>query len=61
LWHKHHDDDEVFLDVDIELGFKFFVKRYVITLALGSQPKQGLARVRAKREVRESHFMLSRM
>jgi hypothetical protein len=33
---------------------------YVITLALGSQPRQGFARVRAKREARESHLMLPR-
>jgi hypothetical protein len=30
----------------------------VATLALGSWPMQGLARVRAKREARESHLML---
>jgi hypothetical protein len=30
----------------------------VATLALGSQPKQGLAKVRAKSEAQESHFML---
>jgi len=30
----------------------------VITLALGSWPKQGLVKVRAKREAQESHFML---
>jgi hypothetical protein len=30
----------------------------VATLALGSQPRQRLARVQAKREVWESHFML---
>jgi hypothetical protein len=52
LWHKHHDDDQILLDVDIEFGFKFFVKRYVVTLVLGSRPKQGLARVQAKREAR---------
>jgi hypothetical protein len=28
------------------------------TLALGSRPRQGLAKVRAKCEARESHFML---
>jgi hypothetical protein len=33
----------------------------VITLALGSRPKQGLARMKAKREARESHFMLPRV
>jgi predicted acyl esterase len=30
----------------------------VATLALGSWPRQGLAKVRAKSEARESHFML---
>jgi hypothetical protein len=30
----------------------------VTTLTLGSRPKQGLARVRAKREAWESHLML---
>jgi hypothetical protein len=30
----------------------------VVTLALGSRLRQGLARMRAKREARESHFML---
>jgi hypothetical protein len=29
----------------------------IATLALGSQPRQGLVRVRAKREAREAHFM----
>ncbi len=33
----------------------------VATLVLGSKPKQGFARVRAKREVRESHLMLPRV
>jgi hypothetical protein len=33
----------------------------VITLALGLQPKQGFARVRAKKEARESHLMLPGM
>jgi hypothetical protein len=33
----------------------------VITLALGSQSRQGLARVCAKREAQESHFMLPGM
>jgi hypothetical protein len=31
---------------------------YVATLALGSWPKQGLAKVQAKSKARESHFML---
>ncbi len=41
------------------LPFSFpWIFFYVATLGLGSQPKQGLARMRAKREARESHFML---
>ncbi len=32
-------------------------KSDVATLTLGSRPKQGLAKVRAKCEGRESHFM----
>jgi len=30
----------------------------VTTLTLGSRPRQGLARLQAKREARGSHFML---
>ncbi len=33
----------------------------VTTLALGSRPKQGLTKARAKREAQESHFMLPKM
>jgi hypothetical protein len=33
--------------------------QYVATLALGLQPRQGLAKVRAKNKAWESHFMLS--
>ncbi len=33
----------------------------VTTLALGSWPKQGLARLQTKREARESHLMLPRV
>jgi len=35
--------------------------QFVATLALGSRPKQGLTKVRAKCEARESHFMLPRV
>jgi hypothetical protein len=35
--------------------------RSVTTLALGSQPRQGVARLRAKRETRESFHMLPRV
>jgi hypothetical protein len=34
---------------------------YVATLALGSRSKQGFAKVWAKNEARESHFMLPRV
>jgi hypothetical protein len=34
---------------------------YVATVALGSQLKQGLAKVRAKNEAWESHFMLPKV
>jgi hypothetical protein len=30
----------------------------IATLALGSRPRQGLAKARVKREAQESHFML---
>jgi hypothetical protein len=33
----------------------------VVTLALGSQPRQRFAKVRTKYEARESHFMFLRM
>ncbi len=32
--------------------------KLVVTLTLGSQPKQGLAKVWAKSEAHEPHFML---
>jgi hypothetical protein len=47
------------------LGFGFWVVNFlhfhvfVTTLVLGSQSRQGLAKVRAKSEAWESHFMLS--
>ncbi len=34
---------------------------FVVTLTLGSRPKQGLAKVRAKNEAWESHFMFSKV
>jgi hypothetical protein len=34
---------------------------FVTTLTLGSQPRQGLAKVRAKNETQELHFMLLEM
>ncbi len=41
--------------------FLAFLIKFVATLTLGLQPKQGLGRVRAKREAQESHLMLSGM
>jgi hypothetical protein len=35
-----------------------FIGVVVVTLTLGSRPREGLVKVRAKREARESHFML---
>ncbi len=43
------------------LCFSKNVTKCVATLALGSQPKQGLARMWAKREAWESHFMFPRV
>jgi hypothetical protein len=37
----------------------FFPATVVAILALGSRPKQGLVKVRAKSEAQESQFMLS--
>jgi len=36
----------------------FALNENVATLALGSEPRQGLAKVRTKNEAQESHFML---
>jgi hypothetical protein len=41
-----------------EVNFRGEDEIYVATLALGLRPKQGFARVRAKREAWESHLML---
>ncbi len=29
LWCKHDDDNQVFLDAKIEVGFKFLVERHI--------------------------------
>jgi ribosome-associated toxin RatA of RatAB toxin-antitoxin module len=34
LWHIHDDDDQVFLDVEIEVGFKFFVESHILHVEL---------------------------
>jgi hypothetical protein len=44
-----------YFSVVFNLGFTFDVA----TLALGSQPRQGVASLRAKWETQESHHMLS--
>jgi hypothetical protein len=49
------------LDQKENQGYDLMVSIFVTTLALGSQPKQRLAKVPAKREAHESHFMLPRM
>jgi hypothetical protein len=38
-----------------------FMSSYVTTLVLGSRPRQGLAKMRAKSEAHELDFMLSGM
>jgi hypothetical protein len=43
------------------LAFPFKQIGIVVTLTLGSQPRQGLAKVQAKSEAQESHFMLPGM
>jgi hypothetical protein len=50
-----------FYNIFVHLWFKRVFSLHVATLALGSQPRQGLARLRAKREARGSHFMLPRV
>jgi hypothetical protein len=47
-----------FLANDLKVSAIPFYVSIVATLTLGSQPRQGLARVRAKREAQESHLML---
>jgi hypothetical protein len=39
--------------------FKAMIRNIVATLALGSQPKQGVARLWAKKKTQESHHMLT--
>jgi hypothetical protein len=43
------------------MGFPWWITWHVVILALGLQPRQGLTRLRAKREAQESHLMLSGM
>jgi hypothetical protein len=40
-------------------GYEVVEGPYVVTLALGLRPKQGLARLRTKREAQKSCHMLS--
>jgi hypothetical protein len=47
------------LQMFIDTFFYYFIKASnVITLTLGLQPKQKLAKVQVKSEAQESHFML---
>jgi hypothetical protein len=50
-----HDDIEFYASTIVNMDQQII---FVATLALGSRPRQGLARVQAKREARESHLML---
>ncbi len=44
--------------ISVETTVIFVQSLVVTTLALGLQPRQGLVKVRAKREAQESHLML---
>jgi ribosome-associated toxin RatA of RatAB toxin-antitoxin module len=34
LWRKHDDNDQGLLDVEIEVGFKFFMEKYILHVQL---------------------------
>ncbi len=56
--HPKLKDEMLFLAKN-EVNWPIVINRYcVATLALGSQPRQGVARLRAKRETWESLHML---
>ncbi len=58
-WKQGGEDDDDLCD---HCRLMFFIgMTSVATLALGLWPRQGLAKVRAKNEAQESHFMLSRV
>ncbi len=40
---------------------KYYCSTIITTLTLGSRPRQGLTKVRAKKEAQVSHLMLSRV
>jgi hypothetical protein len=46
------------MDKTVQLNFFFMNTIYVVTLALSLQPRQGVARLWAKRETQESLHML---
>ncbi len=58
LIHSTHEEHH-FISMALKL-IKHLGMICVATLALGSRPRQGLARVQAKNEAWESHFMLLR-
>ncbi len=43
IWRKHDDDDEVFLNAKIEVGFKFIMEKYIshVQLVKATQLDQG--------------------
>jgi hypothetical protein len=56
---KVNDDMNTLMTTKINLRYLCDIKVVmdVVTLAFGLRPRQGLARVQAKREVQESHLM----
>jgi hypothetical protein len=55
------DSDQLIINLQVihdQQIVKSFNNSSVTTLALGSRPRQGLIRLRTKREARESHYML---
>jgi hypothetical protein len=54
----------IWVCINIQMHFllwfhlNIFYRDFVTTLALGSWPRQGLTRVKAKKETQESHLML---
>jgi hypothetical protein len=52
------DQPPIFCDIEVVSMGLACIMFIVATLALGSRPRQRLARVRAKREARNSHLML---
>jgi hypothetical protein len=53
-----YDYESPFATIYHYLRFEILASSFVATLAFDTQPRQGLARLRAKRETQKSHHML---